>query len=130
MSQQNTTVETYTPDDGALDHAGWVEALRDDVLLGIECDDCGHVAGVPKSVCPDCLSQELSATELARTGTVYSETTIEVTPTGMDDKYQVGIVELGATRVLARIEGDREIGDEVEFAGSVEYDGMPGPLFR
>jgi hypothetical protein len=129
MSQQSDPVEQYVPEGERLNHTRWAEALADGVLLGMECDDCGHVGGVPKSVCPDCKSRDISATELPRTGTVYSETTIEVTPAGLDDEYQVAIVDLGATRVLARVGGGAAIGDEVEFAGSVEYDDMPAPLF-
>jgi uncharacterized OB-fold protein len=93
------------------------------------CADCGHIAGVPKSVCHACHSRSTSATELPTSGTVYSETTIEVTPEGLDDRYQVAIVDLGDTRVLARVDGEVAIGDSVEFQGSVEYDDMPGPVF-
>jgi uncharacterized OB-fold protein len=129
MSQQSDTIEKYVPEGEDINHVRWAEALRDGVFLGMECDDCGHVAGVPKSVCPDCTGRNLSATELPRTGTVYSETTIEVTPAGQDDIYQVAIVDLGETRVLVRIDGEADIGDEVEFSGHIEYDDMPGPAF-
>jgi len=50
---------------------------------------------------------------------VYSTTTIEVTPEGQDDRYQVAIFELEEIRVLARIDGDVVIGDSVELRGSV-----------
>jgi len=129
MSQQEESVTQYVPEAERLNHARWAEAIRDGVLLGLQCEDCGHVAGIPKSVCPNCKSRNVSATELPSTGSVYSETTIEVTPAGQDDIYQVAIVDLGETRVLARIDGDVEIGDEVELQGSLEYEDMPGPVF-
>lgn len=130
MSQRDAVVEKYVPEGADLTHERWASALRDGALLGQVCDDCGHVSGVPKSVCNQCTSRNLSATTLPETGEVYSETTIGVTPAGLADQYQVGIVDLGETRVLARIEDDAAIGDEVTFAGSVEYDDMPGPVFE
>lgn len=130
MSQQETIVEKYVPEDENLTYKRWESALRDDVLLGQVCDDCGHVVGVPKSVCGQCKDQNLSATRLPETGEVYSATVIEVTPAGQADRYQVGIVDLDETRVLARLSGTAEIGDQVSFVGHIEYDEMPGPVFE
>ena len=115
--------------DDTLTHAKWAEAVRVGTLLGQRCQSCDHVVATPKSVCVDCTGRELSTIELPTTGTVYSETTIEVTPVGQDDRYQVAIVDLGETRVLGQISGDVEIDDEVSLSGHVEYEGMPGPTF-
>ena len=112
-----------------LTHAEWAEAIRDGTLLGQRCQSCGHVVATPKSVCADCTSRKLSTIELPTTGTVYSETTIEVTPAGQDNRYQVAIVDLSETRVLGRISGDVQIGDDVSLSGHVEYEEMPGPTF-
>jgi hypothetical protein len=98
--------------------------------LGQVCDECGHVQGVPKAVCQSCTSQSLSGRLLPQSGTVFTETTIEVTPEAAADRYQVAIVDLGETRVLARVETGVEIGDDVTFAGSVEYEGISGPYFE
>jgi len=113
-----------------LTYETWADALRDGRLLGQECGACGHTAGVPKSACPACSSRDLSAVELPESGTVFSETDIEVTPPGHDDEYRVGIVDLGPTRVLARLEGAPEIGDPVEFVHALVHDDMPGPVFE
>jgi hypothetical protein len=113
-----------------LTHRGWERALRDGTLLGQECVDCEHVLGTPKSVCPECAGRSLRTVALPTEGEVFSETTIDVTPAGLDDRYQVAVVDLGPTRILGRVEGDVEIGAAVEFGGTVEYEGMAGPLFH
>jgi hypothetical protein len=67
---------------------------------------------------------------LPTSGEVFSETTIEVTPAAAPDRYQVAVVDLGPTRLLARVEGGVAIGEHVGFAGIVEYEGLSGPLFQ
>jgi uncharacterized OB-fold protein len=67
---------------------------------------------------------------LPTTGDVFSETTIEVTPDGLDDRYQIAVIDLGPTRLMARVEEEVAIGDPVVFEGTVEYEGMAGPMFR
>jgi uncharacterized OB-fold protein len=42
----------------------------------------------------------------------------------------VALVDLGAGRVLARIEGTVEIGERVRFAEAMEADGHPAPVFE
>jgi uncharacterized OB-fold protein len=130
MSERDAVVSEYVPADERLTFERWASALRDDHLLGQVCEDCGHVQGVPKAVCQACTSQSLSGTVLPEFGSVLSETTIEVTPEAAPDRYQVAIVDLGETRVLARVETGVEIGDDVTFAGSVEYEGLTGPYFE
>ncbi|WP_276258891.1 Zn-ribbon domain-containing OB-fold protein [Haloglomus litoreum] len=112
-----------------LAHATWARALRDGVLLGQECSDCEHVLGTPKSVCPACSGRSLVTVRLPTSGEVFSETTIEVTPEGLDDRYQVAVVDLGPTRLLARVADEVEIGDPVVFDGFVQYEDLPGPRF-
>lgn len=117
--------------DGDLTYASWKRALREGVLLGQECADCGHATGAPKAACSRCGSRDLEAVELPTTGTVYSETTITVPPRQFtdDDAYQVAIVELDTARVMARIDGTAEIGDEVRLQGTLEADDAPAPVF-
>jgi len=129
VSEHDEPLPAYV-DVGSLIHRDWERALRDGILLGQECADCGHVLGTPKSVCPDCSGWSLRTVRLPTTGEVFSETTIEVTPAGLDDRYQVAVVDLGPTRFLARVEDEVAIGDAVAFDGTVEYDDMAGPLFR
>jgi uncharacterized OB-fold protein len=117
-------------DTDPLSHSAWADAIRDGTLLGCRCSACGNVAATPKSACPNCSDRTLETIELPRTGTVHSETTIEVTPIGAADGYQVVVVDLGEARVLGRIDGSAEIGTDVTLSGYVEYDGLPGPTFE
>jgi uncharacterized OB-fold protein len=121
-------VPAYAEGTGLV-HETWARALRDGVLLGQECEDCEHVLGTPKSVCPACSGRSLVTVRLPTSGEVFSETTIEVTPEGLDDRYQVGVVDLGPTRLLGRMSDTVEIGDTVTFDGFVEYEDLPGPRF-
>ena len=114
----------------SLSYDDWAEAVRDGELVGLECDDCGNVTGAPKAACTDCGSRSVSRVSLPDEGVVYSETTIAVAPEGLEGGYKVGVVEVGETRVLGRLDDDAEIGDEVEFVDVfVEEDG-PAPLFE
>ncbi|PSQ36954.1 hypothetical protein BRD05_01670 [Halobacteriales archaeon QS_9_70_65] len=104
-----------------LTHAAWSDALREGVLLGGACDDCGTTAGTPKAACPHCGARGLEPVELPTAGTVYTETTVEVPPEGIDERgYRVAVVDLGVARVLGRLDGAAEIGDAVALAGHVE----------
>ena len=112
-------------------YSEWAAALRDGELLGQECADCGNVTGAPKAACTDCGSRELSRVGLPEEGTVYTETTVAVSPEGFeDDPYKVGIVQLGEARVLGRLGDGAEIGDEVVLSGTHEHEGEPSPVFE
>lgn len=132
-----------------LTHAEWAAALREGRLLGQSCPDCGHVAGAPKAACAHCGSRAVETVELPTEGTVYSETTVAVSPDWFDEAgYQVALVSVGDARVMARIadEGDGDVdgdgdgdvdehvdvdvGDPVEFAGPLEAIDEPGPVFE
>lgn len=110
--------------DGRLTHAEWSAAIRDGELLGQHCPDCDGVQGTPKAACPHCGSTDLETVELSTEGVVYTETTINVPPLGVDERgYQVAVVDLGEGRVMGRLEGDRaEIGDAVVLSGFNEDD--------
>lgn len=119
------------PDD--LRYVDWAAAVEAGRLLGQECADCGHVAGTPTGACPRCGARALSTVDLPTTGEVYSETTINVPPIQFAESgYQVALVRLGETRVMARVEGPHvAIGDEVALSGYVdEDDGHPAPVFE
>lgn len=117
--------------DDELTYASWKRALREGVLLGQACSDCERATGASKAACAHCGSRNLEAIELPTTGTVYSETTISVSPRQFDtDEYQVAIVDLGTARILTSIDGTVEIGDEVSLQGTLEADDAPAPVFR
>lgn len=124
------SVETYL-EDGELTHRAWSAALREDVLLGQKCPDCDHVTAAPKAACARCGAQDTAVVELATEGTVYAETTMFVGPAAFSgtEPYGVALVDVGDARIMAHVDGEVEIGDRVVFAGTVEADDSPGPLF-
>lgn len=128
MSQQEL-LDQYL-DDGELLYSGWAEAVRDGVLLGQECSECGHVTGSPKAACPYCGDRGIEVVRLPSEGEVYSETTIKVPPEGYDGEYQIVIVEVGGARVLGRMPGGVGIGDTVELADYTEVKSEPAPVFE
>lgn len=128
MSGQEPAAQ-FTDGDGDLGHDGWSRALRDGIMLGIRCDDCGRAFGTPKRACPSCGSRALSVEELPRSGTVHSETTIGVPPEGFEERgYTVAVVALEDARVMARVDADVAIGDDVVFDGVDDGD-RPAPVF-
>jgi hypothetical protein len=115
--------------EGRLKHRGWSRALQAGILLGQECDACGHVTGAPKAACTRCGSEHVSPTQLPQTGEVFAETTVHVPPEQFDGPYQVALVNLGDAQVMARVENGTGIGDAVTLKGAIEEDRYPGPLF-
>jgi len=115
--------------EGDIDHESWKRALREGVLLGQACEECGHVTAAPKAACVQCGSFELTVERLPTTGEVYTETTVAVPPEPFEGSYQVALVDIGDARVMAHVDGEVKIGDEVELRGAVEEDDDPAPLF-
>ena len=128
MSKQSTAIEEFVGDDG-LSHNDWKRALREGVLLGQECTECGHRSGAPKAACARCGNRELEAVELPTSGDVYTETTVMVPPEQFEGPHRVALIDLGSARIMAALEGDVEIGETVELVGVIEQDTEPGPLF-
>jgi uncharacterized OB-fold protein len=116
-----------------LTHGEWSSAVESGDLLGQTCGDCGETQGTPKAACPHCGSRDLETVELPTEGVVYTETTINVPPVGVDERgYQVAVVDLGETRVMGRLsDGDVEIGDPVGVSGfTQDEDGYVAPTFE
>lgn len=124
------SIETYLEDD-ELTHKAWSAALREDVLLGERCADCGHVTAAPKAACARCGSRDTAVVELPTEGTVYAETTVFVGPAAFSDTepYGVALIDVGDARIMAHVDGNIASGDAVVFRGAVEEDDTPGPLF-
>lgn len=117
---------------GHLTHDEWSDAIENGELLGQSCPDCGATQGTPKAACPHCGSRDLETVELPTEGEVYTETTINVPPVGVDERgYQVVVVQLGEARVMGRLtDGEVEIGDTVTLSGFVaDDDGYVVPMF-
>lgn len=118
--------------DEGLTHDEWTAAVRDGRLLGATCQDCGATVGTPKAACPHCGARSLETVELPTRGAVYTETTINVPPAGIEDRgYQVAVVDLGDARVLGRLDDQAVgIGDDVVLSGYVEDEsGHVAPRF-
>lgn len=116
-----------------LTHDAWTEAVRDGRLLGAACRDCGATVGAPTAACPHCGARALAVRDLPTRGTVYTETTIEVPPAGVEERgYQVAVVDLGDARVMGRLDDEAvAIGDDVVLAGFLEDgQGNPAPRFE
>ncbi|WP_299232837.1 Zn-ribbon domain-containing OB-fold protein [Natronomonas sp.] len=130
MSESDPAVDRFLEgSDAGLTHTAWKRALREDVLLGEACADCGHRSGAPRAACVRCGSRELEPIALPTSGEVITETTIAVPPEGFDGPHTVAIVELDAARIMAGVEESVDIGDSVELVGVLERDDEPGPLF-
>jgi uncharacterized OB-fold protein len=116
-----------------LTHGEWNAAVKAGDLLGLHCGECDRTHGTPKAACPYCGSRTLETVELPTEGEVYTETTINVPPEGIDGRgYQVALVEVGDARITARlVDQDVAIGDEVVLAGFDEDDqGNATPRFE
>ena len=124
------SVDTYL-EDGELTHRAWSAALREDLLLGQRCHDCGHVTAAPKAACAHCGARDTAVVELATEGTVYAETTVFVGPAAFTEvePYSVALIDLDDARVMAHVNGEVGIDDRVAFRGTVEHDDSPAPLF-
>lgn len=129
MSEQQPAPESYLEGDG-LTAKAWRRALRDGLILGQRCPDCGHVTAAPKAACARCGARDLGVESLPVSGEVYTQTTIAVAPEGFEGPYRVGVVDLGDARVLGRLPGSAEIGDAVSLAGVVEADDRVAPRFE
>lgn len=116
-----------------LSHAEWCEAVVDGRLFGQSCADCGAVQGTPKAACPHCGSLSLETVQLPAEGEVYTETTVNVPPSGIDERgYQVAVVDIGEARVMGRlVDQDVDIGDRVVLSGYDEdQEGNVTPRFE
>jgi len=118
---------------GGPSHAEWTEAVREGRILGATCGDCGATVGTPKAACPHCSARALETIELPSRGVVYTETTINVPPEGVDERgYQVAVVDLGGARVMGRLDDEAvAIGEHVVLSGHVEDEqGFAVPRFE
>ncbi len=107
------TGEMLWPDLGGEDDKG-------PYLQGGTCARCGHVVLGMRTLCPKCWAENaLVATPVGRTGRLYTRTTIHAMPSGFDQPYAVGYVDIPeGIRVFAHLEsggGSPDIGDAVEL---------------
>ncbi len=72
------------------------EALKNDKLLGLKCQECGNINVPPKMVCGQCHSTEMEVVELGGKGKIQTFTTVNVTSEGRENEvpYTIVLVEL------------------------------------
>jgi len=72
------------------------EALKENKLLGLKCQECGTVTVPPKMVCRKCTSPNIEVVELTGKGKIQTFTTCNVAPEGREDEvpYVILLVEL------------------------------------
>ncbi|HEX77273.1 MAG TPA: Zn-ribbon domain-containing OB-fold protein [Dehalococcoidia bacterium] len=72
----------------------FLEALRQDKLLGLRCRACGAVHTPPAAICPECDSLDMDIVELSGRGKIRTYTVIWTAPEGFQPPYIVSLVEL------------------------------------
>ena len=77
-----------------LTHVQYFEALKQNILKGLKCLDCGTITVPPKAVCDDCGSTNQEITQLSGDGTIRTFTVIRVAPEGFTAPYVVVLTQL------------------------------------
>lgn len=72
------------------------EALKQNRLLGLRCQECGAITVPPKMACGKCASLDLDIVELKGQGKIQTFTTVYVAPEGRQGEvpYIIVLVEL------------------------------------
>jgi uncharacterized OB-fold protein len=94
-----------------LTHTQYFEALKENVLKGLKCLDCGTLTVPPKATCDGCCSDNQEVVELAGEGTIKTFTVIRIAPEGFKAPYIVVMVQLNEgpwlTGLLHGLDPDR-----------------------
>ena len=79
-----------------LTFKNYTEALKENKLLGLKCNECGTISIPPKMTCRECSSTDMDIAELSGTGKVQTFTTIFVPPEGREAECPsvMGLIEL------------------------------------
>jgi len=79
-----------------LNFKQYSEALKENKLLGLKCQQCGNITVPPKIVCSKCSSTDLEVAELSGKGKIQTFTTVFVAPEGRESEcpYVIVLVEL------------------------------------
>jgi uncharacterized OB-fold protein len=72
------------------------EALKENRLLGLKCQDCGAITTPPKMVCRQCSGANMEVIELKGSGKIKTFTTVFVASEGREEEvpYTIVIVEM------------------------------------
>jgi uncharacterized OB-fold protein len=77
-----------------LTHIQYYEALKENILKGLKCLDCGAITVPPKATCDECSSTNLEITQLSGEGTIRTFTVIRMAPEGYKAPYVVVLAQL------------------------------------
>ena len=106
------------------------EALKENKLLGLKCQDCGAITVPPKMVCQKCTGPNLEIVELKGNGKIQTFTVVNVAPEGREDEvpYIIAMVELDeGPWLMGNLEGidpaeatiDKVIGKRVKMGSKI-----------
>lgn len=72
------------------------EALKDNKLLGLKCNQCGMITVPPKIACGNCASTDMDIVQLSGKGSIQTFTTVYITAEGRESEapYIIVMVEL------------------------------------
>jgi uncharacterized OB-fold protein len=77
-----------------LTHIQYFAALKENILKGLKCLDCGTITVPPKATCDECSSTNQEITQLSGEGTIRTFTVIRVAPEGFKAPYIVVLTQL------------------------------------
>ena len=126
-----------------LTHIQYFEALKENILKGLKCLDCGAITVPPKATCDECGSTNQEVTQLSGEGVIRTFTVIRVAPEDFKAPYVVVLVQLREGPRLTGLLDDPQperatmelIGKKVKMGHQVvthmKYTSGPGvvPLF-
>ncbi len=96
--------------------------LKDGVLMGSRCKDCGYQIFPPRADCPECMSDAFELVEYSGKGTLFTYTRIDAAPTGFDDDvpYTIAVIEMeGGGRALGWF-GETIADEEIQIGMEVQ----------
>jgi len=110
--------------------------LKEGRLTTTQCKKCGHLPWPPRTVCPECMSDELEWVDLPTEGTVTNfSVQLAGVPLGFNPPLVFAIVDLGkGVKFLSRLVDAKP--EEVKIGSKVklEVEKVPGdrvlPAFR
>lgn len=90
------------------------------ILIGGICKDCGNRTFPRAAVCCVCMSEQIAAEPMPRSGTLYAFSTVHVAAKKWKKPMRIGYVDLpNGARVFTHLEGELAIGDLVEVGVGV-----------
>jgi uncharacterized OB-fold protein len=98
-------------------------------LIGGVCQDCGNQTFPRAPVCCVCMSENIAAQPMPRTGTLYAFSTVHVAAKKWKKPMCIGYVDLpNGARIFTHLEGDLAIGDSVDLAMGIVGEDENGPI--